>query len=174
MHPHGPPAGLAADVGGLGPAAANAALPVAHGAAAPQAPWLPLPAGHPYADLAQGIEPHASPQQAGGGVAATRSPGPRALSPAAPEPPARDNAAPAPRYGRQFMQVSLGDAPEASVRDATLDVQAGDVVAHAVAARLRDEGVALARVFVNGRRIDLAARDRADFPHPPSSNQDLE
>ena len=131
------------------------------------------PPGGPYADVAttvaRGTEAFADDDDAGtsdtprtttlpdgtGGPASARSRGP------APDAQGMSQMsasvlAETPRYARQFMQLSLADPTQAqaSVRDASLSAAGEAAVAHAVTAQLRSDGVAVQRVFVNGRRFD--------------------
>jgi hypothetical protein len=138
-----------------------------------------LPSDHPYAGLAQAAvgqepEPAQPTQPARVPTVAARPIGTRTQPVMAHGAPARgETAAPPPRYARQFMQLALGDSPEASVRDAALDDAAGAAVAHAVASRLRGDGIALQRVFVNGRRFDFdpAATPAATQDSPPPGHE---
>jgi hypothetical protein len=85
------------------------------------------------------------------------------------ETPAPAQLAP-PRYARQLMQVSLTEAPQVNLRDATLDAVASQAVALSIASELRQQGLALQRIFINGRRYDGAAlTGRTTGPSSPTA-----
>jgi len=152
------------------PAPAWGGLSVAQAVWAPAAPVPPLQG--PYADIAPAPSPadatagegvgaaHAAALPGGAGSRGCEAPRPDVSSAAGSRSPL---AAAAPRYAKQFMQLSLADPAQAqvSVRDASLSSAAAAAVARDVAGQLRSEGVTLQRVFVNGRRFDADALRRA-------------
>jgi hypothetical protein len=85
------------------------------------------------------------------------------------EEPARPGPASArPRYGKQLMQLSLaGNAPQVTLRDASLDAAAAGAVALSLASELKSQGIALHRVYINGRRFDHAELDSPQATQAP-------
>jgi hypothetical protein len=87
----------------------------------------------------------------------------RAEEPARPAP-----ASALPRYGKQLMQLSLaGHAPQVTLRDASLDAAAAGAVALSLAGELKSQGIALHRVYINGRRFDRAELDSPQATQAP-------
>lgn len=158
-------------------------LSVAQAVLLPGAP-VPPPEG-PYAQVAPTRSPADATASEGAGAAlaaalpdGTGGRGGEAPAPGVSSAPGKQSplASAPPRYAKQFMQLSLADPgqAQASVRDASLSGAAAAAVARDVAGQLRSEGVALQRVFVNGRRFDADALGAAIGEPAPFKNHTQE
>jgi len=157
--------------GAAPPALAGSGLPTLQEVLASAPAALALAPRPAYAGLQLSLAPDVAADAPGDGSVAeaprpqaanigTRSTLARGLVPQADDGGTAGEAAGAPpRYARQFMQLSLTEPEraQASLRDASLSAADAAAVARGVAAQLRSDGVVLQRVFINGRRFDVAA-----------------
>ncbi len=71
------------------------------------------------------------------------------------------------RYARRLMQASGHAQVQITLRDAALQAGQAPIVARAVFEQLRDTGVSVQRIYVNGQVFDASLRDE---PAPTPSN----